>query len=417
VQDVRLVAPAVRVRRPARVRLTVDGRRLSPVDVAPDGSVRLPAPVRGRDFRLDVLDARFPAGTPSAVRQRRAVGIAEVRGAGVPTQSVPRTGAVTLPCGVARIVAGGTTVALRATAARAAVDAGSPVRLHACGPLRLPAGEAQVTGSTAPVRVDGVRLSSPAARPAAVTGGGRVVDDGREQHGDRDGVRVDVAGPSWLVLGQSYDMQWRASCDGRDLGAPEPVEGYANGWPVDRGCRDVRFTYAPQRLADIAGAISLVGAAGLLALLAMVALRRRGLRDTPAEPLALADPPRARPLAPRHAVAVALPVAVVVAAVFGLRAGIVAAPAVFVILWRGVSDRVLALLAAALLGVAVPLVYLVVALLVSEDRLGGNSTQYGADRLAAHWLAVGAVVALAIVLWRTLAAVARRQRVPIASRR
>jgi hypothetical protein len=65
----------------------------------------------------------------------------------------------------------------------------------------------------------------------------------------------------------------------------------------------------------------------------------------------------------------------------------------------------------------VPLVYLVVALLVSEDRLGGNSTQYGADRLAAHWLAVGAVVALAIVLWRTLAAVARRQRVPIASRR
>src|SRR5262249_11188294 len=45
-----LAPPAVRVRRPTRVRLTVDGRRGPAVVVGVDGAVALPAAVRGRTF-------------------------------------------------------------------------------------------------------------------------------------------------------------------------------------------------------------------------------------------------------------------------------------------------------------------------------------------------------------------------------
>ena len=92
-----LTPPAVGVRRPTRVRLTVDGHAEAPVRVGPLGLVTLPRAVRGRHFRLDVLDARFPAGTSGRDRQRRAVGIGEITGAGVPALRAPRRGTVALP--------------------------------------------------------------------------------------------------------------------------------------------------------------------------------------------------------------------------------------------------------------------------------------------------------------------------------
>ncbi|MET0603495.1 MAG: alpha-(1-_3)-arabinofuranosyltransferase family protein, partial [Baekduia sp.] len=113
-----LTPPGVRVRRPTRVRLTVDGRAGPPVRVGPLGLVTLPRAVRGRHFRLDVLDARFPAGTSGRDRQRRAVGIGEIAGAGVPALRVPRRGTVTLACGVAAIRLGGRVVALGGTVDR-----------------------------------------------------------------------------------------------------------------------------------------------------------------------------------------------------------------------------------------------------------------------------------------------------------
>jgi hypothetical protein len=68
--------------------------------------------------------------------------------------------------------------------------------------------------------------------------------------------------------------------------------------------------------------------------------------------------------------------------------------------------------------VVVPGIYVAVGAFGSSTVAGGNSTQYGADRLGAHWVAVAAFVALVVVLWRTLAA-ARIARGPreVASRR
>jgi hypothetical protein len=74
--------------------------------------------------------------------------------------------------------------------------------------------------------------------------------------------------------------------------------------------------------------------------------------------------------------------------------------AVTVILWRGIGTRALAATAGALLIVGVPVVDLLVA---SPDK-PGKHFNYPVDKIAAHWLAVAAVVLLAAALWRTLRA-------------
>jgi hypothetical protein len=56
--------------------------------------------------------------------------------------------------------------------------------------------------------------------------------------------------------------------------------------------------------------------------------------------------------------------------------------------------------AAALLGLVVPALYL---LLTPEDR-GGFNFEYSTELIAAHWVAVGAIVLLMAACWRTLAA-------------
>jgi hypothetical protein len=420
---------SARVRRPTRVRLTVDGTPGPALGVEGAGRVTLPAPVRGRQFRLDILAARWPAGTPGRIRQRRAVGIGEVHGTGLAARRAPRTGTVELPCGIAAVAAGGKTYNLRGRATRAATDAGRPIRLQGCGPLDLPARDTTLVGSSAgsgparvagpALRVDGLRLRSappaPVAHAAVADSGGSVLDPGEDRHGGRTGVKVDVRGPSWLVLGQSFDAGWRATCDGRDLGAPRLMQGYANAWPVDRGCRDVRFAYAPQKLAGAGYLISGLACAALLALLAAMAWRRRrtrAARGVDPDPAPLATPQPATPLPITASIAIALPAAVVVGAMFGLRAGAVAAPLLALVLWRGVPDLVLGRIVVALLAVVVPAIYLGVSLFGGEDILGGNSTQYGADRLGAHWVAVAALVLVVILLWRTLAAAWAARRTP-----
>ena len=78
------------------------------------------------------------------------------------------------------------------------------------------------------------------------------------------------------------------------------------------------------------------------------------------------------------------------------------------ILWRGVSTRTLILAAGALLTIVVPALYL---LFPADDR-GGYNTEYASEHLGAHWVAVAAIVLLAIALWRTLKTASRRRGAP-----
>jgi len=234
-----------------------------------------------------------------------------------------------------------------------------------------------------------------------VAGGGRVIDPGRDGRGARDGVRVAVSGPSWLVLGESYDAGWHARCDGRSLGKPVALQGYANAWPVDRGCRDVSFAFAPNRALLAGDLISLVAC---LALLALLVLRRPRAAAASLAPLPDA-PARAWPL--RRALIAGVAAGLVLGFVFALRAGAVLGPLTFLVLWRGLSARTLALLAGGILLVVLPVLHVAVGL-PGE----GYDTNYAVQRIAEHWLAVGAVCALGGALWLTLSPARARRRGP-----
>ena len=93
--------------------------------------------------------------------------------------------------------------------------------------------------------------------------------------------------------------------------------------------------------------------------------------------------------------------------VFALRAGAILGPLTFLVLWRGVSARTLALLAGGVLLVVVPVLHVAVGLPGQ-----GYDTNYAVQRIAAHWLAVGAVCALGGALWLTLSPALARRRGP-----
>ena len=189
------------------------------------------------------------------------------------------------------------------------------------------------------------------------------------------------------------------------------MQGFANAWPVPATCQDVSFAYGPQRAATIGYVVSALGCLGLLVLL--LAGRRR-LAAAPA-PLPLPAPPdRPRRLEPGRAVLVAVVAAAVLGFCFGLRAGVVLGPLLGLVLWRGVADRVLVLAAGALLAIGVPLAYGLAALLADRGDPGGYDTSYATDRIAGHWLALAALTALGLVLWRTLAAARAGRRPPAA---
>ncbi len=391
------LAPVPGVRRPTLVRLRVDGRALAPLPVRA-GRVTLPAPVHGRTFRLEILRAAFPPGTPGRVKQRRAVGIAEITGPGVPRAKVPRGGALHGGCGDLAGTLSGRRVALRATGTIADLDAGRPLRVAGCGDVALPAGPARLSlpaGTLAPYLL---RLRS-GPTPPPVVAPGRVLSAGTGTNGGRTDVRLDVRAPARLVLAEGFNRGLRASCDGRDLGPPRPGDAYGTAWPVPAGCRDVEIGFAPNRLVDAGYIVSLLACA----LLAGLALRRRRPEAAPALERA-PDRPPARVRAGRAAL-LAVPVALALGFMFAARATPLFGLAAFFILWRGIPARPLALAAGALLVVAVPI--LTVAIPV-ENR-GGFNPSYAGDRVAVHWVTVAAVVLLLFALARELAGARTRE--------
>jgi hypothetical protein len=380
---------------PSRVRVVADGVAGPPLDVEADGTVRLPTPITARTFRLEVLEA-----------PQEAVGIGELRGAGVPRVAIPRSGRVRGRCGDLTVRAAGGETALRATGRIEDLDAAYPLRAVQCGAhLRIPAGRQVLTGRGETLLPYLLRLHSPVRDVQLPRGGGVLRDPGEGDGSSRDGVRLALTGPARVVLAESFNEGWRASCDGEDLGEPEVAAGFANGWDVPADCRNVDFNFAPQQAVNIGYALS--GVACLL-LLGFMLLRRRERRVTVrALPRAPSDTGlRRRPLA--VAAALALPLAALVAFVFALRAGAVAFPLLTLLLWRGAAlDRLLAA-AGALLLVLVPLVYLV----FPPDDLGGHNSSYAGELLGAQWLAVAAFVLLALSLWRMLRPARPRRRSP-----
>jgi arabinofuranan 3-O-arabinosyltransferase len=68
----------------------------------------------------------------------------------------------------------------------------------------------------------------------------------------------DAREPFWLVLGESRNDGWHARIGSTDLGPPQLVDGYANGWLVTPASTTltVHLEWTPQRLVWIGLAIS-----------------------------------------------------------------------------------------------------------------------------------------------------------------
>jgi hypothetical protein len=250
-----------------------------------------------------------------------------------------------------------------------------------------------------PFSVDLLRLHSPAPQPVEASGGGRVVDAGHVGRSSVDGVRVALDGPSWLVLGQSFNKGWRATCDGRSLGEPRVMDGYANGWPAPASCRAVSFSFAPQSGVWWGYGISAVVCLALAAFLLVGWLLARRQPQPDRRPKLIPESaPEPMPLL--KALIISFVVTVPLMLWFALRMGVVVGPVLTLVLWRGVGPRILIAAAAVLLGVVVPPLYLI----INPPDQGGFSFNYSNALLWVHWVAVTAVFLLAVATWRMLAA-------------
>ena len=294
IRALRLLPPSIPVARATQVRLTWPGGATPALPVDPGGRVALPRAVSARRFRLTILTAAVTGPAHPSAADRRAVGIAELRGVrGLP--AIRATGFHGAPCGAVRVGVSGAVIRLRVTGSSAAFAQGRPLLALACGaPVTLGPGaqHLQVLGGTFAVNTLALRSPPPSPSAAAAALPGRVVSSGTSGHGSYRGVRVSVRGPAWLVLGEGYDRGWSATCNGRSLGAPTPIDGYANGWRIGPGCTAVAFTFSPQRLATIAYVVS--GVAGVLCLLLLILGGRRRRDVAPDRPRVHLAPGRER---------------------------------------------------------------------------------------------------------------------------
>jgi hypothetical protein len=99
-----------------------------------------------------------------------------------------------------------------------------------------------------------------------------------------------------------------------------------------------------------------------------------------------------------RAAALGLLLTVPLALLFAKRTSVVIFPLLTVILWRGLGVRVLTAGSALLLGVAVPLLYLI----ENPINRGGYNFEYSLQTIDAHWVAEGALVLLMVACWRAI---------------
>jgi arabinofuranan 3-O-arabinosyltransferase len=112
---------------------------------------------------------------------------------------------------------------------------GVPVRFEACSAVTLTSGYHRLENAPN-IMIRGTQLAAGDRAAPGVTPRVRTV--ARSRYGAELQVRAD--GPTAVILGQSYDPSWRASIDGRDLGAPVALDTMT-GWVI-RGHGTVRLT-------------------------------------------------------------------------------------------------------------------------------------------------------------------------------
>lgn len=228
--------------------------------------------------------------------QAMPVGIAEL---GVPDVAPIRV-AETIPpeCRDDLLRVDGTPVPGRVVGTTAAALSSEPLRVEQCDrvdrpTVQLAAGRHELhsgRGDETGWNVDRIVLASTADGAAASLGAGAAVQapveaptttpSVRVTGRGRATVRAEITGasaPFWLVLGQSENAGWRATVDGRDLGASTLVNGFGNGWRIEpRGDAPlhVSLEWVPQRTVNLALGTSVAGGLLVIGILVVAGVRR-----------------------------------------------------------------------------------------------------------------------------------------------
>ena len=402
--------------------------------------IDLPQAVTGTDIRFVFDEVRELTTVDWFSNQpvRMPIGIAEL---GVPelAASVP-SGSFDTGCRIDLLNVDGTPVGVDITGTVADATAGRPLQVSLCGlsadGVFLDSGDHVLRASKGldtGIDLDSlVMQSSPGGdapaqvgplNPSAASAPRVKVDDQGRTSFDLSVSGASKGQPFWLVLGQSDNRGWTASVDGHDLGPPQLVDGFANGWLIDPGGGDVKVAlrWTPQRNVWIALALSAVGA--LLCL--VLAIRRpRSVALTVDEPgpqrvtwrTFLRSRGREEPSV-RIALLTGAIAGGVAAAVIGLAAGAVTAVAVGVATRRRRARWWLALGAPGWLALS--------GLYVIARQAHSKPTaafEWPAELSAIHqvgWLAVAFLVALVVVdgIWDRVNRRARTAAVAVASAR
>jgi hypothetical protein len=267
------------------------------------------APITGRTIKVTITAIR-PVHTLeyfSASQMAMPVAIAEM---GIPgVQRAVQPAQLPSVCRTDLLSIDGKPFGVRVTGSTADALAYKPLPLQPCGgnSISMTRGDHLVrsrNGGTTGLDVDQVVLSSDAggaavptaaivpqaddtasvsasrgaSRPTASSGPNLEV-----VHSGRTSATLHVASatsPFWLVLGQSLNDGWKATANGKDLGAAQLIDGYANGWLVkpakNGGAITLHLDWTPQKTVWTAIWLSVVGGLVCIGLIvAATVLRRR----------------------------------------------------------------------------------------------------------------------------------------------
>ena len=222
------------------------------------------------------------------------------------------------------------------------------MRVFGCGSVRAPRGRDAGLGTRPALFTPYVLRMRSGAGDDGRPRPGSVVSAGTATRGGREGIQLKLDTPARLVLAESYNRGRRATCDGQDLGAPEVGGIYGTAWRVPKTCTDVEISFAPNRLVNAGYALSLLVGLLLLAFVADPPARRAG-------PSRRAREPRRHARCRQGGRRCSRPVGLAFGFVFAARATPLFALGVFLVLWRGVDARELALAGGRGPGVAVPI--------------------------------------------------------------
>jgi arabinofuranan 3-O-arabinosyltransferase len=264
---------------PRKLRLEVDGEVVQQITLPEIGDqaepnaqhsfpVKLDGPVTGKQITLAVEDSE------DAVREVKTLdwftdrplvmpmGIVDLGIDGLQAPKTPER--VDDRCRADLVTVDGKAVPVSLQGTTADLLAGEPIDLVTCDAesVELPEGTTLLRtaeGRETGFDIDRLVMRSAAGGKADRSDGPLVDPETQEPRPEMEltgqtRTSVDVHVPKadedfWLVLGQSYNAGWHATADGKDLGAPTLVNGYANGWKVPAGTDiTIHAEWTPQKV-------------------------------------------------------------------------------------------------------------------------------------------------------------------------